>query len=230
MLAPACIVVPTDDWDPSEGDEIEDVDDIDEPNLPEEPDQPEVASSPVGIVLGEELTALSMMGGGGGEAFSDACAPGNVLVGLGGYFDDRGWHGMMAAGCAPLEFSEMDDGSFAVGVGEWTATPMHGEAGQQLWISECPENEMLVGFTGRSGLLVDNVQIACAAFDVIETTQGFALVAGEPHFLDAVGGQGGAPFDPVTCESGSVATVVDMRAGESIDAVGVSCRELALTF
>jgi hypothetical protein len=136
----------------------------------------------------------------------------------------------MAAGCAPLEFSETDDGSFVVGVGEWTATPMHGEVGQQPWISECPENEMMVGFAGRAGMLVDNVQIACAAFDVVETTEGFALVAGEPHLLDAVGGQGGEAFEPLLCESGSVATVVDMRAGESIDALGVACQRLELTF
>lgn len=238
-LTPACIVVPTDDWETGETEEIEDVEDIDQPDLPEDPDQtedpdlpeePEMVSSPVGIVLGEELSVLPMVGGAGGDAYSDACAPGQVLVGLGGYFDDRGWHGMMAAGCAPLEFSEMDDGSFVVGVGEWTATPMHGSAGQQPWISECPENEMMVGFSGRAGLLLDKVQIACAAFEVVETTEGFALVAGEPHFLDAVGADGGAAFDPIMCESGSVATVVDMRAGESIDALGVSCRELALTF
>lgn len=227
-LTQACIVVPVDDGDaPDLDDELEQIEEIDEA---EGSGGAASSTEPTGLALGVELVDLPMMGGDGGEAFADECPTGEVLVGLGGFLDERGWHGRMAAGCAPIELVEVEDGTFVVRVGEWTATPMHGGVGQQPWISECPDDEIMVGFAGRAGQLVDQVQVACAPFEVVESADGFALIPGEVHLLDPVGGSGGSAVELTLCEEGSVATVVDMRAGESIDALGVACRSLELRF
>ncbi len=229
-LTQACIVVPADGDGTNDVDDADDIGQIDDHEEPEGSGGGAPNAAPTGLALGVELVDLPMMGGDGGVAFADECPAGEVLVGLGGFLDDRGWHGQMAAGCAPIELVQVQDGSFVLRVGEWVATPIHGDAGQEPWISECPDNEIMVGFAGRADLLVDQVQVACAAFEVVESDEGFTLVPGEAHLLDPVGGSGGSAFEPALCDEGSVATVVDMRAGESIDALGVACRSLELRF
>ncbi|MBK8938832.1 MAG: hypothetical protein IPM79_14700 [Polyangiaceae bacterium] len=229
-LTPACVIRGSDfDNDPfmdagEGGDEADDAasgeevpeedEDMSEPEAPE--DEPPA------------LVELPMAGGSGGELYVDPCAEGQALVGFGGYLDSRGWHGVMAAGCAELTLVQAEDGSYSVEVGEPIAMPLHGTNGSEPWISACPAGEVVVGFAGRSGALLDQLELACAPFIVVVTEAGVEVGTGEPHFLLAVGGEGGEAFEPLLCEPGRVGMVSRMRAGESIDALGISCGSLAV--
>lgn len=91
-----------------------------------------------------------------------------------------------------------------------------GAAGDNGDLVECPANEVLVGFTGRTGLWIDQIQLECATlFD----DGGL----GAPHpYGAAYGGGGGGPSSGV-CTQGRI-------AGVEIELTGDSKKVAYLTF
>ena len=58
----------------------------------------------------------------------------------------------------------------------------------------------------------------------------FGLGLGAPDVLMPIGGGGGVPFAQTDCPVGQVATVQRLRASTGVDAFGLACSTLTLTF
>jgi hypothetical protein len=214
-LTPACFFGPGEDFEGTDSQE-------------EETEEAEFVSPADSDFFFGDLQQLSLHGGSGGTLSHDACTPGDVLIGLSGFLDEAGRHGQMQAKCARLEVEQANDGSFLVSTGESDYTPLLGAKGQAAWSSQCPQNEVVIGFAVRTGQLVDQVQLSCAPLELIDGgNEGLFLMRGEAHDLKAVGANSGSAFVE-RCPEGTVATVLDLRSGDSIDALGMSCRSLEL--
>ena len=101
--------------------------------------------------------------------------------------------------------------------------PTRGKAGTSSWTSNCPANQVVVGFSGRSGLLVDQIALRCAPLGVSSATSGSSLTVGTATSLGAIGGTGGSAFAAVNCPTGEVATMARVRTGDNLDAFGLAC-------
>ena len=87
----------------------------------------------------------------------------------------------------------------------------------------CPANHAVRGFGGRAGLLVDQLVFSCVSWRVESVEGGFSLVENTPVSSPTVGGSGGTAFSEIACPSGQVAVGANIRAGDGIDAFGISC-------
>ena len=152
----------------------------------------------------------------GGTAFPDACPAGQVMVGfnaqLGASFDQVG------VICAPIALAS---GTLAVSTGTAVDQPLRGTNTGTPAASTCPAGTMVVGFAGRAGALIDQLQLRCAAITVTGAPPQASV--GTATALTAVGGTGGVAFPDTDCAAGAVAVGADIRAGGSIDAFGLRC-------
>jgi hypothetical protein len=95
-----------------------------------------------------------------------------------------------------------------------------GLARSNPWTRMCPPNQVVVGFSGRSGLSLDQVSFACAHWHV--ASSGQTLVSEASSLLAPVGGTGGSAFDDA-CPPGRLARGINLRADQWIDAFGLAC-------
>jgi hypothetical protein len=160
----------------------------------------------------------------GGTEYVDACPAGKVLVGLnakiGASFDQ------VQAVCAPVVI----DAAAAVTFGApETPFPFRGSNNGTDASAMCPANQMVIGFVGRAGALVDQVSLRCAPVVVNESSGAYAVKLGAITTGMPVGGTGGVAFADTDCATGSVATGAYIRAGGSVDALGLLCGVPAVT-
>jgi len=152
----------------------------------------------------------------GGTAFPDACPAGQVMVGfnaqLGASFDQVG------VICAPIALAS---GTLAVTTGTAVDQPLRGTNPGTPASSTCPAGTMVVGFAGRAGALIDQLQLRCAAITVTGTPPQASV--GTAAAQTAVGGTGGVAFPDTDCAAGAVAVGAEIRAGGSVDAFGLRC-------
>ena len=86
----------------------------------------------------------------------------------------------------------------------------------------------MMGFRGRSGDLIDQLLFRCAPLEVTWDGNDYNVSRGTPFDISAVGGSGGDPFGQADCPGDQVATVANIRAGDSIDAFGLGCQAPSL--
>lgn len=151
----------------------------------------------------------------GGTLFRDTCPPGEVMIGLdgtvGASFDQ------MQVVCGVPSLSA----DLVVTLGAGTTLPMRGTTQNTPISSRCPSNQMVVGFVGRAGALIDQITLSCAPLIV---DQNATLAApGAITALAPAGGTGGNLFDDTPCPSGQVSVGANIRGGGSIDAFGIIC-------
>jgi hypothetical protein len=159
----------------------------------------------------------------GGSVFDDACPTGEALIGFSGSLSqDGGFHRQIAALCGHVErFGTA--GSYAIQVGTGVSLPVRGLlAGTFSWIRKCPADQVLSGFVGRSGQLIDQLTLSCVPL-VVDAAGGTSITLGAVTVLPAIGGAGGTAFAQTDCPAGQVATVARLRAGDSLDAFGLAC-------
>jgi hypothetical protein len=84
--------------------------------------------------------------------------------------------------------------------------------------ANCPSGSVVTGFAGRSGLLVDGVQLVCSVLKSDGTLGAESSVA-------YIGGSGGAPFTKQTCPEG-MAVGLFGRAGDGLDYLALRCAAL----
>ena len=153
----------------------------------------------------------------GGTRFDDACPAGQVLVGLNG--QAGGWIVRLQAVCG----TPTVDGDVVV-VAPGTTLPMRGLNSGTPVSSLCPANHVVRGFTGRSGLLIDQLVMSCVSWSVSPDGEGeFMLTESAPVTAATMGGSGGDPFADVACAAGQVAVGAVIRAGDSVDALALRC-------
>jgi hypothetical protein len=87
----------------------------------------------------------------------------------------------------------------------------------------CPANQMVVGFGGAAGGLLDNLVLRCAPVTATYASNAYTVAIGTIVAQPAIGGSGGSPFSDTDCAAGEVAIGANIRAGGSVDAFGLIC-------
>ena len=98
------------------------------------------------------------------------------------------------------------------------------------WERACGPDEVLVGFRGRAGTLIDQLVVRCAEVVITEDANGFSITRGEVKELPAIGGDGGNAFGPIDCPIESIAVSIDLNIGSWINSVQMTCKNLALEY
>jgi hypothetical protein len=106
--------------------------------------------------------------------------------------------------------------------------PTHGMMAPTPWTRTCPANEVMVGFTGRSGAFLDQLVFSCAPLTAASEALGTALTPGTAAALAPVGGGGGMPFAQIACPAGQVASGSLVRTGDYLDAVSLICSRASI--
>ena len=156
----------------------------------------------------------------GGVLFNDACPVGEVLVGFSGMLGSA--HGQIRGLCAAVSLVG-EPGDYRIAFAPGATLPNRGTGGDAPWTRVCGFEEIVVGFTGNSGVLVDDLTFECARLQIGPSMAGYPLTLGTVNVLPTIGGGGGAPFAPSRCPAGQIAVQADIRAGADIDALGLSC-------
>jgi hypothetical protein len=124
----------------------------------------------------------------------------------------------------------LDGHGISLGFGGDAFPPGSGFTGSLAGLP-CPPGHAAVGFQGRSGALVDRLEVLCAPLELGTDPTGalyaYPLSTGEPVVSGgAVGGLGGSPFGPHYCPAGQVATGIVGRVGDDLDAFQLYCEQL----
>jgi len=186
--------------------------------------------SPTAVDLAPGMSTAAF-GGQGGVAFDDSCPPGQALVGFSGKLDGQNWHGNAAGRCGTLTIEAVDDKP-VVKVSPAEKLPLHGAANQtgQTWDRMCPPDQVIVGFSGRAGALINQLTFRCAPLALAEDATGFSVAIGAPAALMPIGGDGGTPFPQTDCPAGQVANRQRGRASNDLDQFGLGCAIVGLIF
>jgi hypothetical protein len=162
----------------------------------------------------------------GGSAFRQSCAANEVIIGYTGTIDapDAAMSQLRTfqAVCASLSVSGTT--KFVVTTTTKELLPVVGTmpgATQQTEL--CPNDQVVVGFAGRSGSDIDQIVTLCAPLTISGSTPNYALTLGAETARPPVGGPGGQPFAAIRCPAGQVATGDEGRAAFTINAFGLLC-------
>lgn len=171
-------------------------------------------------------TALALLGGPGGVAYTQDCPANQLLVGATILADNGGgWWNRVASMCAPM------DGFSGVGP-QWNlfseSSVTLAELGTNMGMrqtAQCATGSFVFGEIGLRGeVLVDRAQFNCATVG----TDGMGGTTIAPGlFTGAIGGAGGMVARDRACPVGTVATGITGRASGSIDAFAIRCTPIA---
>lgn len=163
-------------------------------------------------------------GGNGGTLYEDACPAGQVLIGItGANSTAENIVGQISAHCSNITLTPAVGGSYDIEFSAGQQFPGRGNGGGTPWTRLCASGEVMVGFDGRSGSLLDRLFVRCATFTVSGDLGSLVFSTGVPYELQFVGGGGGGTFPERDCPVGEVATVTRTRAGDLIDSFGLGC-------
>ncbi len=181
--------------------------------------------APVRLVL-ERTTNTSLAGNSsGGTLFDDLCDPGEAVVGIDGFYTSS--IDVLSVLCRPVALS------FPGGVPTVTTTGIasrtllrgtyQGPLASMGASAQCPDNQVVVGFRGFAGSLVDSLEMRCAPIVATPVPGGlvFSLGTVTPSML--TGGTGGSPTGTISCGAGQIGGGGQIRASRAIDAFGLSC-------
>jgi hypothetical protein len=159
----------------------------------------------------------------GGTPFQDGCPAGQALIGFSGTMTvatatQTAVPRQIAARCGVLQIA-----GTTVTVTPGAMLPIHGMMAPTPWTRTCPANQVMVGFTGRSGSFMDQLVFDCAPLTAASAAPGANLTPGTAAPLPAIGGTGGMPFAQINCPAGQVASGSLVRTGDFMDAVSLIC-------
>jgi len=159
-----------------------------------------------------------LIGGSGGSTFSRGCEANEALVGV------YGWQGAVLDWVAPLCVGLTPDGT-------WSGNPVRraGLGKNDNFERLCPRDYAVRGFSGRTGLVVDQLTVECAKLD----RDGYLNSTLVQTLPSSGGGGGGAAQSPRLCPSNLPASGWYGRSGfthvaggynDVTHAVGLTCR------
>lgn len=138
----------------------------------------------------------------------------------------------IAVRCSILSLRPTEDGTFEVHTTIPRPTALEGPPRGRLDEDpdgfNCPDGQVLTGFSGDSGVLIDALTLRCTELEVAFDGD-YELVFGGSTDSDAItGGGGGGPFPQTDCPAGQLASGADIRAGDAVDAIGFRCSTVEL--
>ncbi len=107
---------------------------------------------------------------------------------------------------------------------------MRGLYGVTAWDRICGSNQAIMGFIGRAGALIDQLTFRCAPIEITWDGAIFSASRGTFTDLPAQGTAGGTAFAQTDCGADQLATVANIRAGDSLDALGLGCQIPTLSY
>lgn len=118
---------------------------------------------------------------------------------------------------------------FAPAASQLTIAPgktldLQGDAVGEQVTARCPPDQVVVGFDGRYGILLDRLRLYCSP--VLIADRALAVADGVP--IEPIGGDGGGPFPTAECAPGAVASGVTVALDSWPTAFGTSCSYLVL--
>jgi hypothetical protein len=162
-----------------------------------------------------------------GSAFSQSCMPNEVVIGYSGTMDGPDASvpvlRTFRALCASLSITGTTTFAVTTTTAE-TLAVVGTRPGPAPQLQVCGNNEMVVGFGGRSGSDIDQIAIICAPLNISGAAPAFVLSIGNTNMRPGLGGQGGASFAAINCPSGMVAVGNEGRAAYTINSFGLLCR------
>jgi hypothetical protein len=164
----------------------------------------------------------------GGDAYDDACPSGQAVIGYHGFTASQGWHGQIQALCGTLTIEAGGTPAVTILAGE--TLPLRGLFGADEWTRSCGTDEVVVGFVGRSGALIDQLTFECAPLEISLQGGAYVIGVGQTSQTTSIGGTGGNAFPLTECPAGAIATVSNIRAGDNLDAFGLGCSAVSLVF
>jgi hypothetical protein len=181
---------------------------------------------PTGVRLGTSTASPQQAPSTGGTAFTQSCAANEVIIGYRGTVDvpDAAVNYLrnFRAICATLSVTATTPYQVRTTQAE-TLAAIGSLVGSIMQTASCPANQVVVGFTGRSGRLIDALSFVCAPLVIAGTSPTFTLAIGGTSVTGAIGGPGGAPFAQMNCPAGRVAVGDAGRQSTDINAFNLLC-------
>jgi hypothetical protein len=173
-------------------------------------------------IVNDEMFTVQQ-GGPGGSPYVDICPGNQVVIGYQGFLTAPSVGLTLVGGietvCGELAVGES---SVALTTRPGAILPMRGGSRTSPWLQMCPADEVVVGFSGRSGLYLDQIAFECAPWVATEAGDDAEPSLGRMVTLTAAGGDSGGPF-VVPCPDGQVARGSHVGAGDWVDAFGLIC-------
>jgi hypothetical protein len=146
----------------------------------------------------------------------DFCAAGSVLIGVQGQLSND-VVGQLQGVCGTLELT--GDGANQLLLQPGDVLPLRGDAAESPLQALCPAQQVVVGFEGQSGLLLDQIRLRCAPL----TIEDGIVEVGTPQALAPVGGSGGSAFPTTDCPAESVAAGTLIAVDHWLSGLGLAC-------
>jgi hypothetical protein len=185
---------------------------------------------PRAFVLSGE-TNTPQPGGEGGTSYLDICPNGQVVIGYNGSLNSTA---LLKDGMPITIIGSIQTVCGKVSVDDPAATLATIVPGDTLdsrpmktnsWQSVCPENKVVIGFTGGSGVAFDKVAFQCTQLRITRGPSGDVVSADTStiQLLPANGGDAGSALYSEVCPDGKIAQGSNIRAGAWVDAFGLVC-------
>ncbi|MEA2700338.1 MAG: hypothetical protein QOI66_4609, partial [Myxococcales bacterium] len=164
----------------------------------------------------------------GGTQYQDDCPAGQALIGFSGNALGPSTtldtvNRQIAARCGVVQIV-----GTTVTIKPGATLPVRGMAGTMAWTRTCPADQVVVGFSGRSGSYVDQLVLICAPLTAASSAVGAALMPGGTTSLTAIGGNGGSAFAAIKCATGQVGAGSLVREGDFMDAFSIVCSKATI--
>ena len=168
------------------------------------------------VMAGQSLNSVLLGNANGGQRFNDVCPAGQVLIGFAGAIRAQAnYLGQLAALCGEVGFRP--EGPT---IQREMALATRGRlGGGGNFVLSCPDGHAVTGYGGRGGALVDEFFVFCSELEL----DGERVVPGNQIALPPAGGGGGRAVPNVFCADETIAIGGIIRAGDGIDAAGISC-------
>jgi hypothetical protein len=181
--------------------------------------------------MGTSMSAVTQAPTSGGSSFNQRCGTDEVLIGYRGTVDSpdatvnylRTFTGV----CGKLSIT--GSGTYTVSTTQAEDLTTRGtQTGSMAQTAMCPPNQVIVGFSGRQGNLIDSLVFACAPLVISGSSPSFTLSLGATTNTTSIGGPGGMPFAPLACATNAIAVGHSGRSNQDVQAFGLVCAQPTL--
>jgi hypothetical protein len=167
------------------------------------------------------VDATPLRGNANTETFVDECPPDSLLVGVNAEVS-QGIVSRLQGLCGVPTIASAEPGTVSITPGE-TLQQQGCVPGSEV-TRRCPAGSAVVGFEGRSGLLLDQLRLRCAPLLVANGV----LSIGTPQALAPIGEAGGSPFQRADCADGALATGTHITVDGFVAGFGMPCATVSL--